>query len=148
MDSKRKYEEYTNSTVSDEPFQRVRKSVYTLYSIIPNKSGENRATYKQVFKYSSEKELSYFVNQLIKKKYDAEKERCKSELSYFEEAEDENSFRRIQLKRIIESTFVPICFEEIMRLYKNNDLLSYSDERLYDYMYSVSDFFVTVSYTC
>ncbi len=148
MDSKRKYEEYTNSMMSNEPVQRVRKSVYTLYSIIPYKNGENKATYKQLSKYSSEEELSYFVNQLIKKKYDADKQECITQLSYFEEAEDENSFRRTDLKRIIESTFVPICSEEIMRLYKNNDLLSYSDERLYDYMYSISDFFVTISYTC
>ncbi len=147
MEAKRKYDEYAHSSESnDSRINGTRTNVYTFYSIIPSKDEKYSATYKQVAKYYSEDHICYKVNELIKKKYDAKKENYRYQLSYFEEAEEENSFRRIQLRRLIESTYVPMNITQILDLYKNNDALFYSNERLYDYMNDVNNFFVTESY--
>jgi hypothetical protein len=147
MEAKRKYDEYAHPSESnDSRINSTRTNVYTLYSIVPSKDQEYSATYKQVAKYYSESHICYKVNELIKKKYDAKKENYRYQLSYFEEGEEENSFRRTQLRRFIEGTYVPLNITRILELYKNNDALFYSNERLYDYMNDVNDFFVTMSY--
>lgn len=147
MEAKRKYDEYAHpSELNDSRMDGSRTNVYTLYSIVPSKNEEDSATYKQVAKYYSESHICYKINELIKKKYDANKENYRYQLSYFEEGEEENSFRRTQLKRLIESSYVPLNITQILDLYKNNDALFYSNERLYDYRNDVNDFFVTESY--
>ncbi len=120
--------------------------IYTIYSIHPAVGFENSASYKQISKCYSKDEMCYQVNQILKKKYEAYQDFCKNELKYFHEAEEEDSFRRTQLKNRINSNFVPKTFEEIIFLYKNNDLLFYSNERLYDYLDSYTNFFITESY--
>ncbi len=120
--------------------------IYTIYSINPINGVENNANYKQISKCYSKNEMCYRVNKILEQKYETYRTFCKNELKYFHEAEEEDSFRRIQLKNIFNSYFVPKTFEEIMSLYKNNDLLFYSNERLYEYLDSYSNFFITESY--
>lgn len=147
MVTKRNYDEYIEPCTSNViRINNTRRNVYTLYSIVPIKSTEGSATYKQVAKYYSENEICYKINQILKKKYDAQKEVYRYQLSYFEEAEEEDSFRRTQLKELIENTYISINFKQMMSLYKNNDALFYSNERLYDYLDSFDNFFIVESY--
>ncbi len=120
--------------------------IYTIYSIIPVNGIEYNASYKQISKCYSKDEMCYQVNKILEQKYETYRIFCKNELKYFHEGEEEDSFRRIKLKNIFNSYFVPKTFEEIHSLYKNNDLLLYSNERLYDYLDSYTNFFITESY--
>jgi hypothetical protein len=120
--------------------------IYTIYSITPVNGIEYNASYKQVAKYYSKDELCYKVNYHLKKDYEEHKAFCMKELKYFHEAEEEDSLRRSELKEMIKSDFVPKSYEDIISYYKNNDLLFYSNERLYDYLQWYANFFITISY--
>ncbi len=105
--------------------------VYTIYFILP--SNEYNVKYKQYSKHYNKEGLCYDINKILKKRFEEKKNIYKDQLSYFEEAEEENSFRRTELRRLIDSLFVLYDFETIIQLYKNNDALFYNNERLYYY---------------
>ncbi len=129
-----------------EPLVKVKKEIYTVYFIIPSKDGQNNVRYKDISKSFSKEEICYKVNQILRNKYEERKVRSIRELAYYHESEDENSYRRSELKRIVENDFVPRTFEQIISFYKNNDALFYSNERLQHYYETIHDFFITVSY--
>lgn len=112
--------------------------IYTLYMITPLKDTKNSATYTQNFKYYTKGDMYYKVNKILKKKYEENKNYDRNQLNYFEQ----DSFRDIQL----EKEFVPKSVEEIISLYKDNNPLFYSNEKLYNYYDTVNDFFITMSY--
>ena len=119
--------------------------IYTLYMITPLKGSTNSATYKQMYKYYTKGDMYYKVNKILKKKFEENKNYDRNQLNYFEEVlyrQEEDTFRDIQL----EKEFVPKSVEEIISLYRDNNPLFYSNEKLYNYYDTVNDFFITMSY--